>query len=338
MRPALPLRSCVLLSLAAFPGGLTAQEAPAGDPVGRDIDEITRPPSYDWLRDPRRGAGDDEVGEGSGRTLSDGAGRPRRARSGDGEGGCDYQPAPGKPPGEGAGGKDPPAGRVEGCGVGKAPGASGPAKAPDDKDAVGCGAERGGGCEGGGGGCEGGPGDCACDREVGSCGCGGIGRAVAPVGYLFAALLLGLLVLLVVRAVLRRERRSRDSEVRRVVATDFPEQVRLSQVAAVPVETMMDKAAAAAARDDFRAAVGWAYLAGLSALHRGGFVDLNISTTNLKVIDETRRRGGPHGVTSRLVRVFEDLFFGARPAEYAHWQECRRIVEEELGTLPSHRL
>jgi hypothetical protein len=158
------------------------------------------------------------------------------------------------------------------------------------------------------------------------------------VGYLFAALLLGLLVLLVVRAILRRERKSRESEVGRVVATDSPEQVRLSQAARVPLETMMDKAAAAAARGDFRGAVGWTYLAGLSALHRGGFVDLCISTTNREVIDETRRRGGPHAVAARLIRVFEDLFFGARPATDDHWRECRRIVEEELGTLPSHRL
>jgi hypothetical protein len=158
------------------------------------------------------------------------------------------------------------------------------------------------------------------------------------VGYLLGALALGLLVLLVVRAILRRERAGRDSQVDLVAGAASPEEVRVSRVAHVPAETMLDKARAAAARGDYRQAVGWAYLAGLAALHRGGFVDLGISTTNLGIVDETRRRGGPHGPAARLVRIFEDLFFGARAATEDHWRECRRIAEEELGTLPAHRL
>jgi hypothetical protein len=338
MRPASTLRLRLALALVALPAALFAEEAPDGDPVGRDIDEITRPPAYDWLRDPRRAPDDGEGARRAGRPRPEGEGRPRRPRTGDGEGACDYRPAPGKPPGDGAGKKDPAAGPAEGCGAGQAPGASGPATAPDGDGSAGCAGERGGGCGRGEGGCGRGPGDCACDRQVGACGCGGIGRAVAPVGYLFAALALGLLVLLVVRAILRRERKGRDSSIGIVAAAEAPEQVRVSQVADVPAETMLDKARAAAARGDFRGAVGWSYLAGLALLHRAGLADLAISTTNSKVIEETRRRGGPHAVAARLVRVFEDLFFGARPATDDHWRECRRIVEEELGTLPAHRL
>jgi hypothetical protein len=113
--------------------------------------------------------------------------------------------------------------------------------------------------------------------------------------------------------------------------------MRVSEVAALPADTMMDRAAEAAMMGDYRTAVGWAYLAGISLLHRAGFTDLHVSTTNLAIISSTRRKGGPHEPAARLMRVFEELFFGGRKPAMGHWEECRRIVKEELDHEPAHQ-
>jgi hypothetical protein len=73
--------------------------------------------------------------------------------------------------------------------------------------------------------------------------------------------------------------------------------------------------------------VGFAYLAGIDHLHRSGIVELRRSTTNMQIVDAVARKNGLRQPTQQLVRIFEDLFFGKRPACEAHWEACRDIVE-----------
>ncbi|MFO8072539.1 MAG: DUF4129 domain-containing protein [Polyangia bacterium] len=310
-----------LLPLEARGGG----DAPANEDVGRSIDEITEPPDYDWLRrsDERGSGGSKEV---SPRTEGE---RPAPKRHAGEDGSCDFEPSrrekergPGEPL------QLPERGR----GCGGVPSGGGPSE-------PGSPAEEGG-CSRGGSGCGADPEGCCpgsspgegCSRGAGGgCGgCGGAGAVLTPLGYIVAAAGLALLVFLVARAILRRGE-SGEGERTIEAGGGEPEDVRVSQVADLASETLMDKAARAAAEGRFRAAVGWSYLAGLSMLHRGGFADLRQSTTNLELVDSTRRRGGPHLAAARLVRVFEDVFFGDRPAGEEQWSECRSIVEEKLA-------
>jgi hypothetical protein len=68
-------------------------------------------------------------------------------------------------------------------------------------------------------------------------------------------------------------------------------------------------------------------------VHDAGLAPLDQSTTNWTIVEHTRRRQGPHEAVAALVRVFEDLFFGARTPEARHWEAARRIVEVELGGI-----
>lgn len=330
---------CFIPSLAvaisiANAGAALGAEPSTNSEVERNIDRITEPPPYDWLRGPRPEARDgvDDPGD---RPARGDRRKPRPARNQpESSESCDYEPQQqddGKPD---VPDRAPPEG--EGCSSGPAPGG---------------GVETGGGSggvESGGGGCGGdGSGSaCGCDRTIGDCGCGdtvgsppgcgGLGAAGAGIGYVLGAVALGLIVFLVVRAILRRDKSRPDEEIGEQVEMTSPEEMRVSEVAALPAVTMMDRAAQAAMMGDYRTAVGWAYLAGISSLHRAGFTDLHLSTTNLAIITSTRRNGGPHEPTSRLVRVFEELFFGGREPKLGHWEECRKIVEEELIDEPAH--
>ncbi len=320
-------RARLAIALCAFflpPDAAGGEGAPTNEEVGRNIEEITEPPEYDWLRRPSR-----EGSDGAGSDAKPNrAKHPEPRRSSDQDGSCDFGP----PRREGKRGPDdPPRLPEQGQGCGGVPSGGGPSEpgSPSERggcsrSGAGCGADPEGCCPGSspGAGCSSGPGGCG--------GCGGAGAVLTPLGYIVAATGLALLVFLVARAILRR---GEGGEGERAIqpAGGEPEEVRVSQVADLASETLMDKAARAAAEGRFRAAVGWSYLAGLSMLHRGGFADLRRSTTNLELVDSTRRRGGPHLAATRLVRVFEDVFFGDRPAGEAQWAECRSIVEEKLA-------
>jgi hypothetical protein len=341
MRAPLP---ALVLAIPLFAGGAAFGAEPSTNAeVERSIEQITEPPPYDWLRGPRLDARDgiedldDRPPRGEGRET-----RPARERPDSSES-CDYEPQPrddGKPD---APDRAPPEG--EGCSSGPAPGGE-----VEPGGGAGGVESGGGGCGGDGSGpgcaCDRGLGDCGCDRALGDCGCGdavgaptgcgGLGAAGAGVGYVLGAVALGLIVFLVVRAILRRDKSGPDEEIGEAVEMTSPEEMRVSEVAALPAVTMMDRAAQAAMIGDYRTAVGWAYLAGISSLHRAGFTDLHISTTNMAIISSTRRKGGPHEPTARLVRVFEELFFGGREPVLGHWEECRKIVEEELIDEPAH--
>lgn len=332
-------RSAELLAAAQI--AFTAATALAGEPstnqeVERSIEEITKPPPYDWLRGPRLDARAGP-GERADRPVREEGRepRPRRQRPEQGDS-CGYEP---EQQGDGKPGSsdvpDRPRPEGEGCSSGPAPGGeveTVPQGGSAGGDGAGCGCDRAlGDC-----GCDRTLGDCGCDRAVGSApSCGGLAGAGAGLGYVLGAVALGLIVFLVVRAILRRDKSRGDDSIETDVDAASPEDLRVSEVAAMPAVTMMDRAAQAAMMGDYRTAVGWAYLAGISSLHRAGFTDLRVSTSNLAIVSSTRHRGGPHEQTSRLIRVFEELFFGGREAKMGHWEECRKIVQEELIHEPA---
>jgi hypothetical protein len=310
-----PLRAlAALVCLGLLAPAISAEDKPDNAQVERQVDEITKPPDYDWLRQHGQGGG-----QGAPSSRRAGKARPgaRRAEQPRQDQGCDYGPEPQEGPDR------EPANRPQGsggCGGGPAPGSQGggPADVPPATPDCGCDAPA--------------P-DCGCDRAIGNCGgCPGFGASVAPLGYLLGAAALALLVFFIVRAIARRDRRP-DAAIPAVADGGGPEGIRLSQLESVPAATMMDRAAAAAAAGDFKTAVGWAYLAGISSVHEAGFTPLEQATTNWTIVENTRRRQGPHAAVASLVRVFEDLFFGGRSAEARHWEAARRIVEVELGGL-----
>jgi hypothetical protein len=329
------------LSFAAVAAAQDVQPAPApsNQDVENNIEEITKPPDYDWLRGPRvdRSAGKGRPGDRPPRTTKKPS--PVRQERAEGRDSCGYEPEQQGGPGDGPAPRDRPLPEGEGCGSGPAPGGG---EVPSETGGGGCGGDSpGGGC-----GAEGALGDCGCDKTIGDCGCdrvggspascGGLGAVGSGLGYVLGVVALGLIVFLIVRAILRRDRSSKDEGLDEGADIEAPEEMRVSEVAAMPAETMMERAARAAAEGDYRTAVGWSYLAGIASLHQAGFADLKISTTNLAIVSSTKRKGGPHGAAARLIRVFEELFFGGREALLAHWEECRRIVEKELVLEPAH--
>jgi hypothetical protein len=294
-----PLRAfAALVCLGLLAPTISAEDQPSNEQVGRQ---------------PKQGAG-------HGETAGQRAGKARPAvRPGtqpERDQGCDYGPKPqeedrkpaNKPEGSG------------GCGGGPAPGSPEGGSASEPSSAPDCG-------------CDVPAPNCGCDRAIGSCGgCPGIGATVAPLGYLLGAAVLALIVFFIVRAIVRRDKHVVDTSAA-IADGARPEEVRLSRIASVPAATMMERAAAAADAGDFKTAVGWAYLAGISNVHEAGFTPLDQATTNWTIVENTRRRQGPHTAVASLVRVFEDLFFGGRSAEARHWDAARRIVEEELGGI-----
>ncbi|MBW2277063.1 MAG: hypothetical protein JRF63_06190, partial [Deltaproteobacteria bacterium] len=84
--------SCLGVAIAVAIASATAGEPSTNQEVERNIDQITEPPPYDWLRGPKSDdlSGDgkpfDPAGRGDGRP-----GQPRRKRPKQSER-CDYQP------------------------------------------------------------------------------------------------------------------------------------------------------------------------------------------------------------------------------------------------------
>ncbi|MCK9461901.1 MAG: hypothetical protein M0R80_19905, partial [Proteobacteria bacterium] len=251
-----PLRAfAALVCLALLAPTLSAEDRPDNDQVGRQVDEITRPPDYDWLRGTKHEA---QQGEPLAHERGKARAKTKRAEPRERDEGCDYQPEP-------QGGPDrAPANKPEGsggCGSGPAPGSQGGGSASAPPSGPDCG-------------CDVPAPNCGCDRAIGNCGgCPGIGAAIAPLGYLVGAAVLALIIFFVVRAIVRRDR-SPDKPIAGTDDVAGPEEIRFSQLPAVPVATMMERAVAAAAAGDYKIAVGWAYLAGISNVHEAGFTPL----------------------------------------------------------------
>lgn len=174
---------------------------------------------------------------------------------------------------------------------------------------------------------------CQCD-DVGfpSCACEpiGLGNGIGMLGYLIAAILLVMVVFFIVWAAVNRDHCGEDTEIVVTQNISSPDELRLSELPKVPTDQMMSQAQASARRGDFKSAVGWCYLCGIGKLHRLGQIDLRRSTTNLEIIDAVRSKGGAADSVSRLIDIFEILFFGDRQALEQHWHECRQIVEDDV--------
>lgn len=173
-------------------------------------------------------------------------------------------------------------------------------------------------------------GSCNCGSPIGACSAPGIG-AMSSIGYLLVGLFLAFLVGLVVAAIVKRRHRGPAEETADAGDIQSPSDVRPSQVPVYSVSAIMARAHAAAGEGNFKNAVGFAYLAGIDHLHRLGLVDLRRSTTNMEIVAAVARSNGLKAPTARLVRVFEDLFFGGHVAGREHWETCRSIVEETFG-------
>ncbi len=301
-RPALLAAICLALIAAPRP----VKPESTNDEVDRRVDEITRSPDYDWLRS------QDAAGQ-NGSTPEGGDPEPGGKRSPIGKNkdpGCGYHRAkqPQSPPKE----REAPRGKPSGdCGGGVAP------RPPSE----------------GGEGCDCGPAfdACECSRALGSCNCAFPGNLGAALGYLLGGLVLALLVFFVVWIIARRASSGEDAQTATLTKDTDPERVSLSKLPQAPLEQMLQRAEAAARRGDFKRAVGWCYLGGIGRLHRAGLIDLRRSTTNLEIVESVRKKNGPHGQTARLIRVFEDIYFGDRQPTEAHWLESRRIAGEDLA-------
>ncbi len=152
---------------------------------------------------------------------------------------------------------------------------------------------------------------------------------MTTMGYLMGAVFLLGLVFFVAWFSLKRGHK-REKKANDTLEQVTPGEVDVSSATALLGGKLLSLAKQAAASGDFKQAVGWAYLSGLGSLHRGGFTDLGPSTTNLHIIESIRHRNGPLGATQRLVRIFEELFFGGRQATVEAWETCRQIVEVEI--------
>ena len=177
-----------------------------------------------------------------------------------------------------------------------------------------------------------GVGSCDCSAPIGSCGASGIG-VLSSVGYLMVGVFLALLIGLTAAAIIKRRQRETEETVLSADEIRAPGDVRPSEVPKFSVSAMMDRARAAASSGDYKNAVGFAYLAGIDHLHRAGLVDLRRSTTNQQIADAVARLNGLHPAVKTLIRVFEDLFFGAYRAGPDHWETCRQIVEEAFAKV-----
>lgn len=306
-------RRLAALAAMCLAFALTAQSARTDttDTTNKDIekrvDEITSAPDYDWLRS-REEAGPDLKGRPGDAPHSEGRRSPIGEKA---DPGCGYEHAKQPPPSPGA--QEPPRDNSPGdCG-----GGAGPTPPSGDRGAS----------------CDCGPAfqSCECSRALGGCGCALPGNLGAAVGFVLGGLALAFLVFLVVWLVARRENKIDNAQAGSPVENTAPDEVRLSELPQTPFEQIMRQAEAAARRGDFKAAVGWCYLGGIGALHRSGAIDLRRSTTNLEIIESVRKKQGPHRETARLVRIFEDLYFGDRQPTEAHWLESRRIARQDLG-------
>lgn len=287
-----------------------AQDVPDNAQIEQDLDRITAAPDYHWLK---RQQEPEANPHSSGPVSIDESEKNARSRlSEDPDADCGYGPAPQDKPDKGQ-----PADRGQGGGCGEAN--------------PGSGSDEGGGCQRRvGPSCEGcGPSTgCQWGGGLPACGCAGVGTMT---GYMLGGLFLAVLLVLLLLAVARRSGRTPLSVQSLDLDEARPQDVRISQLPEAPLDTMLRRAEAAAAAGDYRTAVGWCYLAGLSVLHRLGRIDLRRSTTNFEIVETVRRRGGNYEATKSLVRIFEDIFFGARTAVQAHYLSCREIVENQLG-------
>lgn len=303
---------------------LSAADSPSNSQVESQIDEIIQAPEYDWLKGQKP-----SVKKGSAKKNSSPRPTSRSPRKKQSD--CGYEPTPGDKTDKGT--------AQEGSCNYKPNGNN---TEDDFKDVNSEGNVTGGGCTGcrpsSTPKCDCGPTlnrlNCACAPTIGNCGGLSSGMA-APFGIIMGIVVIFLIIFFVTKAIIERDRPSDNSQLIQPAPLDAPDKIRLSQISAFKEETLMDKAYRAAAEQNYKAAVGWCYLAGLSNLNRFGYITLTRFITNRIILTHIKKNQGPADNAAHLIRHFEELFFGSRPPSEQRWLECKTIVEESLAKAPS---
>jgi hypothetical protein len=95
--------------------------------------------------------------------------------------------------------------------------------------------------------------------------------------------------------------------------------------------TLIDDAAAHAARGDMRAALRALYLATLASLDRGRLIEFEPSKTNWQYI-RAMPRGEARKLFADFTLIFDRKWYGHEPANAEDYAACRRLAEQ-IGTV-----
>ncbi|HMI94295.1 MAG TPA: DUF4129 domain-containing protein [Polyangiales bacterium] len=104
-------------------------------------------------------------------------------------------------------------------------------------------------------------------------------------------------------------------------------------LAAEPL-TLIDDAAAHAARGDMRAALRALYLATLASLDRGRLIEFEPSKTNWQYI-RAMPRGEARKLFADFTLIFDRKWYGHEPANADDYAACRRLAEQIGTVVPS---
>ncbi|MBN2343106.1 MAG: DUF4129 domain-containing protein [Deltaproteobacteria bacterium] len=271
--------------------------SPSNDKVDREVDEIIKDPQYNWLREGGKEASSAKPPHHKGKHGGAGAGEvSEMPEAGDG---CSFEPD--------FRDLDPPEDQPSDSGCGNSE--------PPDCD---CAPDLG---------------NCACDPVIGNCGaCAPSASTMVPIGYAVGIAALLLIIFFVVKALIRQLPEA-DTPLEEVDEEIEPDHIRVSRIHQWNADDLLSRAREAAVRGDFKAAVGFIYLSAISALSKNGYVALERSTTNWHIVQQTRTNGGPTQAVDRVIRHFEDLFFGNREATRERYDDCLLLVETDLLTL-----
>jgi hypothetical protein len=108
-----------------------------------------------------------------------------------------------------------------------------------------------------------------------------------------------------------------------------------AQEAAKPIAneplTLIDDAAASAARGDMRAALRALYLSTLASLDRARLIEFDASKTNGQYI-RAMQRGHARQLFADFTFIFDRTWYGHEPATFDDYATCRRLAEQ-IGDL-----
>ncbi len=85
------------------------------------------------------------------------------------------------------------------------------------------------------------------------------------------------------------------------------------------------------AEGDTRAIYRALYLALLSGLHRRGMIDFRLTRTNWYYVDRFRGAGTDRDIFRNLTRLFDDVWYGGRPAYVTGVEQVRQQVQSLLA-------
>jgi hypothetical protein len=113
----------------------------------------------------------------------------------------------------------------------------------------------------------------------------------------------------------------------RASARASPANAERAQLLAAEPLTLIDDAAAHAARGDMRAALRALYLATLASLDRGRLIEFEPSKTNWQYI-RAMPRGEARKLFADFTVIFDRKWYGHEPANADDYAACRRLAEQ----------